>query len=99
MESLEKKIHRLLDDHLLGRIEMRFVRESVIMTAYPHLVHKSVEERRTAAFRDREGESLSLTEVAKISEEAEGPVARSKDKTVDGALDALMRDLKRVEHA
>lgn len=95
MAGIEARIQRLMDKRLLERIDFRVTRYSVIGNAIPTIHHPKVEQRRTEAFKEHEGNSLTLDQVMKITDEATKSIAAAKGNTFEEVVDNLDAQLKK----
>jgi hypothetical protein len=93
MPSLEYQIRQVIEKNLLQSIDFKVTPEKVIARAIPLTVHPMVEERRTASFKERNGEALTLAEVMQITEDAHKPLATGIAKTFDIALVRMIEGL------
>jgi len=95
MAGIEGRILKLMDKYLLERIDFRVTRYSVVGNAIPVIHHPKVEQRRTEAFKEHEGNSLTLDQVMKITDEATKSIAAAKGNTFEEVIDNLDAQLKK----
>ena len=95
MAGIEARIQRLMDKRLLERIDFRVTRYSVIGNAIPTIHHPKVEQRRTEAFKEHEGNSLTLNQVKENTNETNKSIAAAKGNTFEEVVDNLDAQLKK----
>lgn len=95
-ETIERQIKRLIDKHLLSRIELSSNGRGVSARAVPNNFHPWVEKRRTTAINAKVAEgatSLTVAETDEIMRRALDPVAYGNAIDIASALARLEAEL------
>jgi hypothetical protein len=95
------KLRRYLNKN--GDIEnviVQFSHHGVSARAMPNSFHPIVAQRRSMAFAERGGETISIADATEINNASlRVPVARGHGATFEDAVDALMGDTKKLVSA